>query len=253
MDGSTNQRIQEKKATTNGGKSAPSPAPARGADKAAERKVQRQEEKMLEQRGSAESGGAGGGPGGNLDSFAASNIDDALDLLAVTASSSSTSAALKQKEVDRHPERRAKAAYTEYEQQMLPQLRQENPTLRLSQLKELLWKRWQKAPENVGSRGGGSRWPSHRSSLIVPLSLSLCVCVCVCLGAWVCTTIHVHDKYQRRCSCRVPLLVLVLVLLLLRRQPFNQAFVAHNASREEQVDLVNQLVKETEDRLRIHK
>eukprot|EP01112_Ceratiomyxa_fruticulosa_P011853 TRINITY_DN3257_c0_g2_i1.p1 TRINITY_DN3257_c0_g2~~TRINITY_DN3257_c0_g2_i1.p1 ORF type:complete len:227 (-),score=70.70 TRINITY_DN3257_c0_g2_i1:283-963(-) len=49
---------------------------------------------------------------------------------------------------DKHPERRLKAAYLEYEARELPILKQENPGLKHSQLKELLWKQWQKSPEN---------------------------------------------------------------------------------------------------------
>jgi len=51
-------------------------------------------------------------------------------------------------ETDRNPEKRLKAAFTAYEAANLPLLRQENPSLKLSQLKEILWKQWLKAPEN---------------------------------------------------------------------------------------------------------
>ncbi|CAN7938878.1 unnamed protein product [Ixodes hexagonus] len=50
--------------------------------------------------------------------------------------------------VDRHPERRAKAAYEAYESRMLPALKAENPNLRLSQLKQMIRKDWMKSPEN---------------------------------------------------------------------------------------------------------
>uniref|UniRef100_A0A915PUD7 Coiled-coil domain-containing protein 124 n=1 Tax=Setaria digitata TaxID=48799 RepID=A0A915PUD7_9BILA len=50
--------------------------------------------------------------------------------------------------IDRHPERRLKAAYQEFEEKMLPRLREEYPTYRLSQLKQVLKKQWQKSPEN---------------------------------------------------------------------------------------------------------
>ncbi|KAG0442358.1 hypothetical protein HPB47_015727 [Ixodes persulcatus] len=50
--------------------------------------------------------------------------------------------------VDRHPERRAKAAYEAYEARMLPGLKAENPNLRLSQLKQMIRKDWMKSPEN---------------------------------------------------------------------------------------------------------
>ena len=41
-----------------------------------------------------------------------------------------------------------KAAFEEFEKVRLPQLKTENPTLRLSQLKQLLRKEWMKSPEN---------------------------------------------------------------------------------------------------------
>lgn len=51
-------------------------------------------------------------------------------------------------ELDRHPERRLKAAYTAFEEKYLPQLKAENSNLRLSQLKQMLKKDWMKSPEN---------------------------------------------------------------------------------------------------------
>lgn len=50
--------------------------------------------------------------------------------------------------MDRHPEKRMKAAYTSFEETQLPILKKQNPTLRLSQLKQLLKKEWLKSPEN---------------------------------------------------------------------------------------------------------
>ena len=41
-----------------------------------------------------------------------------------------------------------KAAYEEFEAERLPQLKVENQTLRLSQLKQLLRKEWMKHPNN---------------------------------------------------------------------------------------------------------
>ena len=55
---------------------------------------------------------------------------------------------VKEAESDRHPEKRLKAAYTAYEEINLPRLKQENPNLRLSQLKQMLKKDWMKSPEN---------------------------------------------------------------------------------------------------------
>ncbi|KAF7260633.1 hypothetical protein EG68_02677 [Paragonimus skrjabini miyazakii] len=51
-------------------------------------------------------------------------------------------------DLDRHPERRLKAAYIAYEQKMMPIIREENPGLRTSQLKQMIYKKFQTAPEN---------------------------------------------------------------------------------------------------------
>jgi len=51
-------------------------------------------------------------------------------------------------EADKHPEKRLKAAYLAYESKNLPAMRNDNPGLKLSQYKQMLWKQWQKAPEN---------------------------------------------------------------------------------------------------------
>ena len=50
--------------------------------------------------------------------------------------------------LDKHPEKRMKAAYAEFEETQLPILKKQNPTLRLSQLKQLLRKEWLKHPDN---------------------------------------------------------------------------------------------------------
>ncbi|XP_041975135.1 coiled-coil domain-containing protein 124 [Aricia agestis] len=51
-------------------------------------------------------------------------------------------------EIDKHPEKRLKAAYTAFEEINLPRLKAENPSLRLSQLKQMLRKEWTKSPQN---------------------------------------------------------------------------------------------------------
>ncbi|KXN69387.1 DUF1014-domain-containing protein [Conidiobolus coronatus NRRL 28638] len=81
-----------------------------------------------------------------IEEFSASNIDDALDMLSVVMSDKMTIS--KNDQIDRHPERRAKAAFAAYEARELPILRKENPGLRLTQVKEILWKQWQKSEEN---------------------------------------------------------------------------------------------------------
>ncbi|XP_043597489.1 coiled-coil domain-containing protein 124 [Bombus pyrosoma] len=67
----------------------------------------------------------------------AHNIDEALSVLST-----------KEAEVDRHPEKRVKAAYASFEGRMMPIVKEQNPTLRLSQLKQILKKEWMKSPEN---------------------------------------------------------------------------------------------------------
>uniref|UniRef100_A0A8D0GQ61 Coiled-coil domain containing 124 n=1 Tax=Sphenodon punctatus TaxID=8508 RepID=A0A8D0GQ61_SPHPU len=66
----------------------------------------------------------------------ARTIEEAISVLSVADPS------------DRHPERRMKAAFTAFEEANLPRVKQENPNMRLSQLKQLLKKEWMKSPEN---------------------------------------------------------------------------------------------------------
>lgn len=51
-------------------------------------------------------------------------------------------------DLDRHPERRMKAAFAAFEEANMARLKMENPNMRLSQLKQLLKKEWTKSPEN---------------------------------------------------------------------------------------------------------
>ncbi|XP_062815882.1 coiled-coil domain-containing protein 124 [Anolis carolinensis] len=51
-------------------------------------------------------------------------------------------------EADRHPERRLKAAFAQFEEAHLPRLKAEHPNMRLSQLRQALKKEWARAPEN---------------------------------------------------------------------------------------------------------
>ncbi|NXU57231.1 CC124 protein, partial [Turnix velox] len=69
-------------------------------------------------------------------SVEARTIEDAIAVLSVT------------NDGDRHPERRVKAAFTAFEELNLPRLKQENPNMRLSQLRQLLKKEWMKSPDN---------------------------------------------------------------------------------------------------------
>lgn len=78
----------------------------------------------------------------SVSEYSASNLDDAIALLDATNLETDKLA------LDRHPERRIKAAYAVFEQAEMPLLKLENPGLRLSQLRELLRKKWDKSPAN---------------------------------------------------------------------------------------------------------
>eukprot|EP00092_Neocalanus_flemingeri_P014687 GFUD01015849.1.p1 GENE.GFUD01015849.1~~GFUD01015849.1.p1 ORF type:complete len:227 (-),score=93.17 GFUD01015849.1:79-759(-) len=69
----------------------------------------------------------------------ARNVTEAIQVLSINANSPS---------VDKHPEKRMKAAFEEFEKKRLPELKAENGNMRLSQLKQMLRKEWQKHPEN---------------------------------------------------------------------------------------------------------
>uniref|UniRef100_A0A1D1XZ49 Coiled-coil domain-containing protein 124 n=1 Tax=Anthurium amnicola TaxID=1678845 RepID=A0A1D1XZ49_9ARAE len=49
---------------------------------------------------------------------------------------------------DRHPERRLKASYKAFEEAELPKLKEEKPGLTLTQYKDMIWKLWQRSPDN---------------------------------------------------------------------------------------------------------
>ena len=55
---------------------------------------------------------------------------------------------MKEEAVDKHPEKRMKAAYEAFEKERLPQLKAEKSNMRLSQLKQMMKKEWMKHPDN---------------------------------------------------------------------------------------------------------
>ncbi|CAK1544385.1 unnamed protein product [Leptosia nina] len=71
-----------------------------------------------------------------IEGESARSVDEAISILSEKG------------DIDKHPEKRLKAAYTAFEESNLPRLKSENPTLRLSQLKQLLRKEWLKSPQN---------------------------------------------------------------------------------------------------------
>lgn len=65
-----------------------------------------------------------------------------MDLLSINDGS------VKAKDIEKHPERRFKAALAAFEERELPRFKAENPGLRLSQLKDIMYKAFQKSPDN---------------------------------------------------------------------------------------------------------
>jgi len=83
------------------------------------------------------------------ESFAATGLDNALDLLeVVTAKMDKASVGQRAAGLEQHPERRFKAAFEAYKERELPNARADHPGLRLQQYHELLYKQFQKSPEN---------------------------------------------------------------------------------------------------------
>ncbi|EFO27742.1 hypothetical protein LOAG_00744 [Loa loa] len=111
------------------------------ANKRAEEERKREEEKerlLKEQRlGTEEEGIEENVNQLKVEGETARTVTEAINILSIGKST-----------IDRHPEKRVKAAYQEFEEKMLPRLREEYPTYRLSQLKQVLKKQWQKSPEN---------------------------------------------------------------------------------------------------------
>ena len=77
----------------------------------------------------------------NIPSYRASSVDDAIFLLNADIGKIPGV-------IDKHPEKRVKAAFKIFEENLLPKLKLEHPTLRHSQLREILTKEWKKSPEN---------------------------------------------------------------------------------------------------------
>lgn len=71
----------------------------------------------------------------------ASGIDNALDALSLTSANSS-------EKIDRHPERRFKAAYAAYEARRMPELEEEHKGLRKKQREDMIRKEFERSPEN---------------------------------------------------------------------------------------------------------
>lgn len=79
----------------------------------------------------------------NIEYISASTLDEALLALGIDEKPGA----------DMHPEKRQKAAWLAYVDNNLPILKNENPTLKRSQLLQMLQKSWKKAPENPMNDG----------------------------------------------------------------------------------------------------
>lgn len=82
-------------------------------------------------------------PSSGLLALNASGIDNALDALSLAGPAT-------QDKIDRHPERRFKAAYAAFEQRRLAEMESDGTGqgLRLNQKKEKIKKEFEKSPEN---------------------------------------------------------------------------------------------------------
>jgi len=84
-----------------------------------------------------------------IESYSATGIDNALDLLdVVTAKMDKASIGQQAAGLEKHPERRFKAAYEAYKERELPKLKEDHPGLRLQQYQDLMYKNFQKSPDN---------------------------------------------------------------------------------------------------------
>lgn len=72
----------------------------------------------------------------------ARSVEAAIDALSALSPGGQEGAA------EKHPEKRMRAAWQAYEAANTPILRMEKPGLKQSQYRDMLWKMWQKAPEN---------------------------------------------------------------------------------------------------------
>lgn len=81
----------------------------------------------------------------NVPEYSASGLDAALDLLDIASAGTQGKSS---DNIERHPEKRMKSAWAAFEEREMPRLKEENPGLRLSQLKQMLQKQWKKSPDN---------------------------------------------------------------------------------------------------------
>lgn len=88
----------------------------------------------------------------------ASGIDNALDALDLTGESNA-------QKLERHPERRFKAAYAKFELTRLPEIEQEHPGLRKNQRVDICRKEFEKSPDNPFNQVGNVRYDATKEDL----------------------------------------------------------------------------------------
>ena len=86
--------------------------------------------------------------GKNGDLLEATNIDDATSILDLASKAAGNDS------IDKHPERRMKAAFAAFSERESARLHQENKGLKKTQIDEKVWKLWQKSDENPMRRAG---------------------------------------------------------------------------------------------------
>ncbi|KAK4692831.1 hypothetical protein P7C70_g9047, partial [Phenoliferia sp. Uapishka_3] len=84
------------------------------------------------------------------ESFGATGIDDALDMLKLVSEKTDKASmgSRAAQTVELHPERRYKAAFEQYKEDMLPEMKKDYPGLRLQQYNDRLHKAFEKSPLN---------------------------------------------------------------------------------------------------------
>lgn len=87
----------------------------------------------------------------------ATGIDNALDALSLTSSNPS-------EKVDRHPERRFKAAYAAYEARRMPEVEEEHKGLRKQQRIDMIRKEFERSPDNPFNQAN-ARFDSTRDEI----------------------------------------------------------------------------------------
>lgn len=132
----------------------------RATPKGANKKTAEKKSRGTLDLGQLDDGEAATGGGGNKDrAINASGIDNALDALTLTSGSAND---LK---LDRHPERRFKAAYKVFEERRLPEIEAEYPGLRKQQRVEIVRKEFERSEENPFNQAGNVRYDASRDEL----------------------------------------------------------------------------------------